>query len=67
MYVLGKVCAVLKKKKMHNLNVENYVLFCGQTKDLGLGESLLGSSKGLFQKGKGGVRTCRSFCSKPGS
>ena len=49
---------------MHNLKVENYVLFSGQTEDLSLGYSLSESSGGLLGRGEGGTRMHRSFCNK---
>ena len=45
---------------MHNLKVDNYVLFSGHIEDLSLGDSLSDSSEGLFQRGKGEVRIYRS-------
>ena len=41
---------------MHNLKVENYVLFSRHAEDLSLRDSLLDSSEGLFQRGKGRAR-----------
>ena len=38
---------------MHNLKVENYVLFGGHTEVLSAGDSLLDGSEGLLQRGKG--------------
>ena len=52
------------EKKMHNLKVENYILFSGHTEDLSLGHSLSDSSEGLFQWGKGGARVCRFLHNK---
>ena len=49
---------------MHNLKVENYVLFGRLAKDLSLGGSLSDSSEGLLLRGKGGARMHRSFCSE---
>ena len=49
-------------KKMCSLKFENYVLFSGLTEDLSWGYSLSDSSKGLFQRGKGGARVYRTFC-----
>ena len=49
---------------MHNLKVENYVLFCGLAEDLSPGDSLSDSSEGLLLRGKGGTRVYRSFCNK---
>ena len=43
-------------KKMHNLKTENYVLFCRQTEDLSLGDSLSDGSDGLLQRDKGGAK-----------
>ena len=58
----------LKKKKMHNLKVENYVLFGRMTKDQSPGDSLSDRSEGLFQRENGEARRYRSFCNKkPGS
>ena len=34
------------------------------TEGLSLGDSLSDSSEGLFRRGKGGARVCRSFCQK---
>ena len=49
---------------MHNLKVEDYVLFSGLTEGLSTGYSLSDSSEGLFQRGMGGTRIYRSFCKK---
>ena len=46
---------------MHNLKVENYVLFGGRTEDLSLEDSLSDSSEGLLWRGMGGARIYRSF------
>ena len=54
----------MSTEKMHNLKVENYVLFRGHTKDLSPGDGLSDSSEGLFQRGKGGARIHRSFYNK---
>ena len=43
---------------MHNLKVENYVLFGELAEDLSPGETAL---KGLHCRGKGGPRIYRSF------
>lgn len=50
-----------KKKTMCNLKAENYVLSRGLTGDVSLGCSHSGSSKGLYQRGKGGARMYRRF------
>ena len=47
-------------KKIHNLKVENYVLFSRLSEDLSLEHSLSDSSEQLLQRGKGGA----SFCNK---
>ena len=44
------------EKKMHNLKVENYVLFSGHTEDWGQEDSLSDSSEGLFWRCNGGAR-----------
>ena len=49
---------------MHNLKVENYVLFDRLSEDLLLGDSLSDSSEGLFQSSNGGYRIYRSFWEK---
>ena len=49
---------------MHNLKVENYVLFGGLSEDSSPGGSLSYGSEGLFQRGKEGARTYRGFCNK---
>ena len=41
---------------MHNLKVENYVLFGRQNEDLSLECSLSVSSEGRLQRGQGGAR-----------
>ena len=48
---------------MHNIKVENYVLFGGLAEDLSPGDSL-SASEGLFQRGNGEARIYRSFCNK---
>ena len=53
-----------EKKKLHNLKVENYVLFGGLAEDLSPGDSLSDSSEGLLQRGKVGVKIYRGFCNK---
>ena len=50
----------MSTEKLHYLKFENYVLFDGHTEDLSLGDRLSDSSKGLFQRGKGGVWIYRS-------
>lgn len=49
------VCQLKKKKKTHNLKVENDV-FCGLTGDVSLGDSLSDTSEGLFWRDKEGGR-----------
>ena len=49
---------------MHNIKVENYVLFGGLPEDSSLGGRLSGSSEGLLQRGKGEARIYRSFAIK---
>ena len=49
---------------MHNLKVENYVLFRELTEDYSPEDSLSGSSEELFQRGKGGARIYTSFVDK---
>ena len=44
----------MTERKMHNLKVESYVLFDGQTENLSLGHRLSGGSEGLLQRGKEG-------------
>ena len=39
---------LLTEKKMHNLKVENYVLFSGLVEDVSPGDSLSDSSEGLL-------------------
>ena len=51
---------------MHNLEVENYVLFGEFSEDVSLEDSLSDCSEGLFQRGKGGTRMYRSFAIKTG-
>ena len=51
-------------KKMHNLKVENSVLFGGLTEDSSLAGSLSDSSEGLLRRGKGGDRMNRSFATE---
>ena len=51
-------------KKMHNLKVENSVLFGGLTEDSSLAGSLSDGSEGLLRIGKGGDRMNRSFALK---
>ena len=52
-----------EKKKKHNLKVESYVLFGGQTEDLSLEDSISDSSEEV----KGGARIYRRFLQRPGS
>ena len=47
---------------MHNLKVENYVLFSGQIEDLSPEVRLSDGSEGLLQRDKGRARICRNFC-----
>ena len=49
---------------MHNLKVENDVLFGGLADDLSPGYSLSGSSGGLFQRSQGAATIDRGFCNK---
>ena len=49
---------------MHNLKVENYVLFNGHTEDRGQEDSL-SDSEGLFSRCNGGARIERGFCKTP--
>ena len=42
------------EKKMHNLKVENFILFSKLVRDLNLGYRLVDSSERLFQRGSGG-------------
>ena len=51
-------------KKIHNLKVENYVLFGGLPEDLSTGDSLSDTSERLLQRDKEGARIYRSFCNK---
>ena len=53
-----------KKKKKHNLKVDNFVSSEDITEDYSLGKQPLTSSKGLYQRGKWGARIHRSFCWK---
>lgn len=45
---------------MHNVKVENYVLFNGLTEDLGPGYSFSDHSEEVFQRGKERARIYRS-------
>ena len=56
--------STLKKRKKHNLKVENYVLFSRVAEDLSPEGSLSDSSEGLLHRGKGGARLYRSFATK---
>ena len=47
---------------MHNLKVENYVLFAIHTEDLSQRENLSDSFEGLFWWGKERATIHRSFC-----
>jgi len=49
---------------MHNLNVENYILFRTLLRTIAQEGSLSYSSEGLFQRGKGGARLYKSICCK---
>ena len=49
---------------MHNLKVENYVLFGGLSEDFKPRSSLSDGSDGLLQGGQGGARIYRSFSTK---
>lgn len=51
---------VLSTEKMHNVKVENYVLFNGLTEDLGPGYSFSDHSEEVFQRGKERARIYRS-------
>lgn len=51
-------------KKMHNLEVENYVLFSALAEDLSPGDSLSDISDGLFWRGKEGTKIYRRFCKR---
>ena len=53
-----------KKKKKHNLKVENYVLFSRFSEDLSPEDSLSDCSEGLLRRGQGGTRIYRGFCNK---
>ena len=55
---------VCRLKKMHNLKVENYVLYNGLTDDLNQRDSFSDSSEGLFRRGKGGARYIEVFAKK---
>ena len=46
---------------MHNLKVENYVLFSGLAEGLSPEDSLSDDCEGLFQRGKGVARIYRRF------
>ena len=48
----------------HKLKVASYVLFGDLTEDYSLGDSLSGSSEGLFQRGKGGAGYVGVFTEK---
>ena len=48
-------------KKMHNLKVENYVLFGRLTKDWSPGDSPSDGSEGPLQRGKGEARIYKNF------
>ena len=47
---------------MHNIKVENYVLFRALLRTVAQEGSLSDSSEGLFQRGKWEARIHRSFC-----
>ena len=49
---------------MHNLKVENRVLFGRLSEDISPGDSLSESSEGLLGRGEGGTRIYRSFATK---
>ena len=49
---------------MHNLKVENYVLFGRLTKDYSLGYTVSESSEGLLQRGKGRSRDIGVFAER---
>ena len=55
---------ILSTGKLHNLKVENYVLFGKHTEDFSPGDSLSNSPKILFSRGKEGARIYRKFCKK---
>ena len=50
-------------KELHNLKVENHVLFSRFSEDLSLEGSLSDSSERLLRRGKGGA-VYMSFCNK---
>ena len=47
-FLLYVVESIDRKKKMHNLKVENYVLFSRHTEDLSPGDRLSDNCEGLF-------------------
>ena len=49
---------------MHNLEVENHVLFSRLSEDLSLEKSLSESSEGLPRRGEEGAGIHRTFCNK---
>ena len=49
---------------MHNVKVENDVLFRRHTEDLSPGGSFSDGFEGLFQRVKGGTKIYRIFCNK---
>ena len=51
-------------KKMHNVEVENYVFFGGIFEDLSPEDILSDRSEELLQGGKGGARIYKSFARK---
>ena len=55
---------ILPTGKLHNLKVENYILFGRYTEDFSPGDSLSNSSENVFSRSKGGARIYRRFCRK---
>ena len=63
------LCQLKKKKRKHNLKVENYILLADKTEDLSPGRSLSDSSEGLLWRSKRGTRIHREefWPQRPGS
>ena len=51
-------------EKVHNLKVENNVLFDGLPENFSPGDSLSGSSEAVLPRLKGTARMCRIFATK---
>ena len=55
---------ILSTGKLHNLKVENCILFGRHPEDFSPGDSLSNSPEKLFSRGNGGARIYRRFCKK---